>query len=132
VRLLRGIRATENVALVVVVDGDTSGVATRIDELARSLRDDGQQSRSVGDRSAILVPTRSIETWFFWLCRRLPVDEAAPYKRDPEYRRAVDRGEVSAKLAAQRWSDPPSPEEKGRLPALDHGRTEIGALKDRF
>lgn len=130
-RKIRSTRPNENVALVVLVDGNSVGMAVRMRELADRLRADSQAPLSDGDRVAVLVPTWSIETWLYWLCLRPPLNESTAYKKDRGYLDAEERGEVSPKGAAAAWS-PPHPDEATRLPALVAGRAQIDDLKARL
>lgn len=61
--------------LVVLIDGDRSGVAGRLDELDQACRSSGVQPRQQDEKVAIFVPTWRIETWFAYL-DGADVDEA--------------------------------------------------------
>ena len=118
-------RRNENYALVVVVDGDLVKLHDRMNQLS--------PRREKGDKIAIFVPTRNLETWELWLCGHRDVDEDDDYKA--RFHRAEQRGEASAKQAVEAWFRGLSPEEQrdeaSRLPALAAGREETKRLDRR-
>src|SRR6266568_4742795 len=93
-------RPSENVGLVVAVDGDSAGLTQRLQELDVALTSAGHAKRNLNDKIAVLVPTWSVETWEYWLCCGVAVDESRTFKQDAGYLRAKRRGDVSAKRAA--------------------------------
>jgi hypothetical protein len=54
-------------AVVVMIDGDNRGVATRQNELNDACSKKNVQQRQPNDRVAVFVPTWNIETWFAYL-----------------------------------------------------------------
>ena len=69
--------------LIVLIDADTGTVDDRHRQLAQQLDAQGLAPRSPGDRLALLVPRRNIETWIAHLTGTGPVDEALSYPRLP-------------------------------------------------
>jgi hypothetical protein len=55
------------VSLVVSIDADTSSVEERQRQLDRKLEPYGMERRGLGERIAILVPKRNIETWVHYM-----------------------------------------------------------------
>jgi hypothetical protein len=72
-------------ALIVMIDGDTNGPSERVRQLESACEAVGVPVRRAGDRAALLVPTRNIETWFSYLDGR-DVDERSEYPRLPRQR----------------------------------------------
>lgn len=122
---------SENYALVVAIDGDRGKLQGRMDQLDRELDAAGLARRSDGELIVLFIPTRNIETWQLWLCGARDLDEERNYK--PQHRDAERRGEVSPKLAAQRWFETLSENEKQlekeTLPSLSAARDEIRRLE---
>ncbi|OGR12018.1 MAG: hypothetical protein A2341_06810 [Deltaproteobacteria bacterium RIFOXYB12_FULL_58_9] len=54
-------------AVVVMIDGDNRGVATRQKELDDACTEKNVQQRQSKERVAVFVPTWNIETWFAYL-----------------------------------------------------------------
>jgi hypothetical protein len=69
--------------LIVMIDADNHSVSDREKELAKSLTPAGEEPRKTGDRVALLIPKRSIETWVHFLMNDLdePVNENKPYPK---------------------------------------------------
>jgi len=136
VRKWRSERHDANVALLVVIDGDNRGVALRREDLAKKLKDAGQDPITPADPVAILVPTRHIETWIGWLCGHRPVDEQTRYKVDrgplppaaSEMARKIRNGDYTPRGAVKNWA-PPAADEEEQVPSLSDARREI---KDRL
>lgn len=79
-------------ALVVVVDADGKDALAREAQLAEVATEAGQEPRKAGERVAIFVPARNIETWLAYLDGQ-DVDETTLYPRllrERECRRHVD------------------------------------------
>ena len=116
--------------LVVVVDGDTAGLAARLRELDQRLEAAGYAKRDAKEKIAACVPCRNIETWEFWLCGRLDVNESDDYKADWQAEKRKDA--MISRKAAQAWFDQLSEAakkiEKERLPSLAAGRKELQRL----
>jgi len=84
-------------ALVVVIDADLAPVKQRVDEL------DARSPRQPGERIALVIPRRNIETWIRFLTAP-PVDEETDYKpRNPDF---GDTRQAAKALAA--LSTPPA------------------------
>ena len=60
-------RAVRSKALIVLVDGDKMGMQGRQDGLDRACELRGIPVKRNDDRVFVLIPTRSIETWFAYL-----------------------------------------------------------------
>jgi hypothetical protein len=118
----------ENVALLVVIDGDRVGFKKRLAEISKAA---GFTEARWERKVARCIPCRNIETWVLWLCGERDLDEESDYKQ--VLRRKAERGEVSAREASEAWFAPQTPEqqqtEKERLPALARGRAEIDRLQ---
>ena len=117
---------TENVALMVGVDGDSEGWELRKRRFDDELRKSAMALRTESERVAILSPTWSIETWLAVLCKWSPVDapigEGRTVKREVE--RAMAQGHISFKKAAGAWST-----KTERLPSLVDGQQEMERLR---
>lgn len=80
-RELRALRAaTVNAVLVVMIDGDATGLTGRKRQLRESCAQFGIPPRRDGDRVVVLIPQRSIETWLAYL-DGTTVDETTGYRR---------------------------------------------------
>lgn len=93
------------VALVVVIDADTSTVDQRLADL------DAQAPRTADDRVAIAIPRRNIETWIRYFLAP-PVDEATDYKRT---RGSDDAREAASRLARLREAPADAPDSLRRF-----------------
>jgi hypothetical protein len=115
--------------LILMTDGDRFGVAARKRSFDRALISAGLDPRSPRERILYLVPTWSIDTWLAWLCAKdklAPVDEAGTYKKLPRlgaYRALVEAGQITAKLAVERW-DVVHSDEATSVPSLTDARQE--------
>lgn len=89
-------RRRENVALLVVVDGDNQGVAARKAQLDKALTDNGMDPRGADERIALCVPTWSIESWLLELNGVAGVDEGTDKKRDWDQAERQGAGTISA------------------------------------
>ena len=56
-----------SIALVVLIDADTSPLQDRLNQLASILDEDAQDKRRSHEAIAIFVPKRNIETWIHYL-----------------------------------------------------------------
>jgi hypothetical protein len=82
-----------SIGLAVVIDADTHTVAQRLNQLGTELADDNQPKRQAGEKIAVFVPKRNIETWIHYL-RGQPVDETTAYpklSRESECKPDVDK-----------------------------------------
>lgn len=66
--------------LVVMVDGDTTGVTRRISQLNKACEGKNIDKRNESEKVGFFVPTRSIETWIAYL-QGNPVDEEQKYPK---------------------------------------------------
>jgi hypothetical protein len=121
-RLLR----KEAVVLLIAVDGDVGGLQGRLEQLWKVFKAHGLGSEAIKERIAVCVPTRNIQTWTLWLQGRRNLDEATDYKRQVE-------APISPRKLTEAWFSPLSKAdletEASHLPALVHGRKEIGRLQ---
>jgi hypothetical protein len=110
--------------LVVVLDGDVSGVARRLGELDDKLQEAEIPRRGPAERVCILVPCRNGETWIHFFHGH-PVDETSDYK--PHYPK--DAKALACSVAGQKFAGwlqaPPSP---GSPPALVAARSEASRV----
>ncbi|MBI3921090.1 MAG: hypothetical protein HY318_06710 [Armatimonadetes bacterium] len=67
-------------ALIVVIDADRREVAERVGQVENATVEGGQEQRRAGERVAIFVPARSIETWLAYLDGKT-VNENSTYPR---------------------------------------------------
>jgi hypothetical protein len=72
-------------ALIVMIDGDLIGHDERLRQLESACIAAGVPPRRSVDRAAVLVPTRTIETWFRYLDGH-EVDERSEYPKLPRQR----------------------------------------------
>jgi hypothetical protein len=121
-------RPQEAVGLLVVIDGDETGLQGRLEEIGRVVRSAGFAHGEMGS-IAVCVPSRNVETWKLWLHGLRDLDETTDYKSMA--RRALE--DLPKKQLVDAWFDPVSDEqnrlEAFLLPALVHGRTEIKRLQ---
>ncbi len=118
----------EDVALLVVVDGDRTGFRGRLAEVRAALREVGIHDEKPA-RIAICVPTRNVETWKLWLCGARDLDEIVDNKAryQQEHKSGVHRSQlVEAWLGLTKEQLAAASE---RLPSLVHGRAEIERLR---
>ena len=95
-------KSTENVGLIVIIDGDDQGVDGRKRSLSRACADRGVTPPGDGDRVLVCVPTWNIETWLAFL-QGETVDET---RRDyPRLNRPRDC-EPHAQLLARMCREP--------------------------
>jgi hypothetical protein len=91
---LKNLRSSHvNRALVAIVDGDTLGVQGRMRQFDRRCEEFKIQPRQEKEKVAIIVPTRSIETWIEFL-KGNPVDETTTYPKlqyESECQPSVDK-----------------------------------------
>ena len=120
----------ESVGLVVVVDGDKEGRASRLEELNRRLEMAGEARRLPTDRIAACVPTRNVETWELWLCGRHDLNEFDDYRAD--FQALKKTGPMSSRQAAKAWfhqtSQAEATAEGKKLPSLVEARAELERL----
>ncbi|HYO52687.1 hypothetical protein [Archangium sp.] len=112
-------------ALLVLVDADTEPEGGREKSLDQRLRDADQKPRKAGERIALWVPKRQLETWIHFLLHGR-ADEETDYKRehgvrDPEYKPAAEQ---FAQLLEKRRSLPSK-----ALPSLKKAAVEFERLR---
>ncbi len=79
-------RFSEGRGVLGLLDEDGKGVATRQQEVAERLQARRLPVVTPDDGRCLLLPTRNIETWLYWLTARrkgeaIAVDETADYKK---------------------------------------------------
>jgi hypothetical protein len=80
--------------LIVVIDADTGGIASRLQQFQDSLREGKIPARGADEPVVHLVPKRNIETWILCLTGS-QVDEETDYHRHPR----LDEEIASAAIA---------------------------------
>jgi hypothetical protein len=103
-------KGVEGQAVVVLVDADVRSVAERIEQLETGGSDVHAARRRAGERVAIFVPARNIETWLAYLDGQT-VNEQDDYprlKRERNCQRHVDRLYDMCQRKALRDPAPPS------------------------
>jgi hypothetical protein len=122
-------RPHESVGLVIVIDGDATGLRGRLEEVQGCLSAGGLPGADSDPRIAVCVPCRNVETWELWLLGRRDLDEVTDYKTVTH---GALRG-VKRQGLVKRWFSPLSDEERQleqtRLPALAHGRAQLSRLQ---
>jgi len=68
-------------ALVVVIDGDSEGVAARLRQLDQACREAAIPERTPNEAVALFVPTWSIETWLAYLDGESVAEDRSGYPR---------------------------------------------------
>ncbi len=81
------LRFSEGWGALGLLDEDGTGIATRDQEISELLRERGLPEIAATDGRCLLLPTRNIETWLYWLTTRrngaaIAVDETTDYKRN--------------------------------------------------
>jgi hypothetical protein len=97
-------------SLIVIVDADRQGVSARIEQAESAAVESGQGRRQDGERVAIFVPARNIETWLAYLDGQT-VNEGDAYPRLPRERdcqRHVERLHEMCRQGELREPAPPS------------------------
>ena len=107
-------RPRENIALIVVVDGDQEGLRGRMDSAAAALSERGEEPRKIGEPIAICVPTWSIETWFLWLIDG-DVDEESSLKDAFSRLPRQDLGDLAARFMSKQAPPPSAAAAKAEL-----------------
>jgi hypothetical protein len=128
VRRWRSRRHQQNLALVAVIDADTSTVNDRKRQLNQRLVSEGMMVRQNGERVAMLVPKRNIETWIASLLGK-DVDEKTDYKHLLRLR-GNERECRDAVVALKNILDLPARRREAKLhqnhpPSLRDGCSEI-------
>ena len=92
VKIHRRKSANQDVALLIVIDGDNHSVSGRLREIDDGLDQAEQASRSGTERVCVWIPCRNIETWVYYLGGN-SADETSNYRnavRADEYRAAAE------------------------------------------
>ena len=109
-RQLRALRAAAvNAVLVVMIDGDTAGLAERIRQLDEACRLSRIAARTDADRVVLLVPERNIETWLAYL-NGATVDETTNYRKLPKPGHCKEHVRALADMCARRELRQPAPQ----------------------
>ena len=97
-------------ALLVVINADRRAVANRVGQVEDAAEDGGQERRRAGERVAVFVPARNIETWFAYLDgQTINEDDTYPrLKRERDCQRHVERLYEMCQLDELRKPAPPS------------------------
>jgi hypothetical protein len=71
-----------------LIDEDGQGVSVRENEIAEALRKRNLGSLSASEGRCLLLPTRNLETWLYWLKSHqngtlVSIDETADFKKQP-------------------------------------------------
>jgi hypothetical protein len=79
-------RFAEGRGVLGMLDEDGQGASERENEIAETLREQNLGSLSANDGRCLLLPTRNLETWLYWLkCARngtpVSIDEKTDFKR---------------------------------------------------
>jgi len=81
-------RFSEGRGVLGLLDEDGQGISEREEEIAEALRQQNLEPLSATNGRCLLLPTRNLETWLYWLRfhqdgRSVPIDEATDFKRQP-------------------------------------------------
>jgi hypothetical protein len=80
VKAYRSRSAYQAICLVIVIDADVLTVTQRVEQLDQALQGSQQHRRQIGEKIAVFVPKRNIETWIHFL-RGEVVDEVTVYSK---------------------------------------------------
>ena len=97
-------------ALVVMIDADRRTISQRIGQVDDAAVEGGQERRRAGERVAIFVPARNVETWLAYLAGQT-VNEEDVYPRltaERDCQRHVERPYEMCQQGALRQPAPPS------------------------
>lgn len=111
-------------ALVIVIDGDSRGLASRQRAINLALKEDQIDNLNSGDRVAVVVPCRNIETWVHHFAGNM-ANEVDDYEK--LYPKRGYEADTEAKAFAELVSDGNSPPVLN-LPALEAARLELRRL----
>jgi hypothetical protein len=104
-------------ALLVVIDADCRAVAERVGQVEDAAAEGGEERRRAGERVAIFVPARNIETWLAYLDGQV-VNEIDTYPRLERERDCQQHVECLYGMCQQGALRAPSP------PSLEAACTE--------
>ena len=111
-------------ALILIIDGDNRGYASRCGEIAARLKAEDMAQLTDKERIALIVPCRNIETWVHHFAGEI-ADETTNYK--DLYRNAETLPQARAFAD---WVSDGNVEEVADLPALNAAREELRRLHD--
>lgn len=95
-------------SLVVIRDGDTKSVKERLLEFDRALEAHDLRPRQAGERIALIIPCRNIETWIAYL-EGHEVDERATYPKLARERDCAPMVVALKRMCDQGLLRPPAP-----------------------
>lgn len=100
-------RGMVGLALAVMLDGDATGVTSRIAELDAACRAAGVEPRKGNDRVAVFLPTWNIETWIAYLSGDTVQEDKSNYRRLRRERECQPHVNTLVKMChANRLKDP--------------------------
>ena len=111
-------------ALIMVIDGDKPGYASRCGEIARKLTEKNMAPLSDKERVALVVPCWSIETWVHHFAGNR-ADEKTDFKSLYRNAKILQQAQAFAE-----WVSDGNAEEVEGLPALNAARDELRRLHD--
>ncbi len=109
-------------ALIIVIDGDTRGAASRQGNIAQVLKEAELEALNGSERITIVIPCRNIETWIYHFNGEM-VDETEEH---PKKKFGVDD---AAQLFAE-FVESGDSAEVPHLPALNAARIELRRLHE--
>ena len=109
-----------SVALIVMLDGDATGVTGRLAELDAACAKQGIPIRRSDEDVFVFVPTWRIESWLAWLGGETIDEERRDYPRLPRERDCRPHAKALAAMCQNRQLRAPVP------PSLDAACTEYG------
>ena len=109
-------------ALILVIDGDARGFASRCGEMAAKLKAANMPQLDSAERIALVVPCRNIETWIHHFAGET-TDETQIYSK-----RDYDVAEPATAFAD--WVSDGNAVEVAELPALNAARDELRRLHE--
>ena len=127
VQYLRSRNYQRGRALLVLIDADRYGVQGRKQRLDDVIKHASLQPRGEDERIAYVVPCLEAENWYMHFCfpSRRPIDEAADYKRDPDWKSLADDLGAAAKAVARSWPTIVPNE----LPSVQDARRELERVR---
>ena len=109
-------------ALILMIDGDARGFASRCGEIAANLKAANMLPLNSTERIALIVPCRNIETWIHHFAGETTVETQVYSKRNYE------ANEQATKFAD--WVSDGNAVEVAELPALNAARDELRRLHE--
>ena len=96
-------------ALVVVMDGDSAGVAVRLRQLSDACADAGVEWRTDDEKIALFIPTWNIETWLAYLGGERVNEDRSDYPRLARERECRDHVQILLEMCRAGRLREPSP-----------------------